>query len=91
MLSEANSLILMLELANGGKSNSVETTGLTESESKTEETAAVTDYLEPRCTLTTNTVVLSQVVPEMDNGMMSNAPNHSMVRRSESLQSRILT
>jgi hypothetical protein len=58
---------------------------LTESESKTEEIAAVTDYQEPKFTLTINIVELFQAVPEMANGMMSNAQNHSMVRKSDSL------
>jgi hypothetical protein len=91
MLSKANSLTPIRVQVNGGKSNSAETTGLTESESKTEETAAVTDYLEPKFSLTTNIVELSQGVLEMANGMMSSAQSHSMVRRSDSLLSKIPT
>jgi hypothetical protein len=91
MLSKANSLTPIRVQVNGGRSNSTETTGLTESESKTEETAAVTDYLEPKFSLTTNIAELSQVVLEMANGMMSSAQSHSMVRRSESLLSKIPT
>jgi hypothetical protein len=70
MLSKTGSLIPKKELDNGGKLDSTNNTGLTESEFKTEEIAAETDWEEPKFMLTSNCVEPFQWVPKTDSGMM---------------------
>jgi hypothetical protein len=78
---DPSSHIPMLELVNGGKSDSIKDTLLTESEFKTEEIAAVQDLEEPRSMLITNSVELFLWELKMDNGTMSNAQDHFSVQR----------
>ena len=80
---DPNSLIPTLELTNGGKLASTKDTTSTESESSTEETAAVTDFHQLRSMLTTSSVELFQVMPRMVNGTLSSAPSHSLDRKLE--------
>jgi len=67
-LSEISSLTPTPVLANGGRFNSTNNTGLTESRFSTEETAVEIDSQVSRCSLTTNSVDKYQVVPETDSG-----------------------
>jgi len=73
MLSKENSLILVKELINGGKSNSLKITRLVESKFLIEKTVVEIDWQEREFILITNIVDLYQVVPKKGNGMMSNA------------------
>jgi hypothetical protein len=73
MLSETDSLIPTEAEANGGKSTSEEATGLVESDSKTEETAADKDLPEPRSMLETNTADPCQPEPTTEDGTLSDA------------------
>jgi hypothetical protein len=78
---DPNSLTPTKELVSGGRFNSHDHTGLTESEFSIEEIAVVTDSEEQWYMLTTNYANLSQVVQVTVNGMRSNAANLSMVEK----------
>jgi hypothetical protein len=73
----------MQELANGGKSVSAKDTTSTESESSTEETAVAEDLVELKSWLIISSVDLFQEEQETDNGTMSNAQDHFLVKRSD--------
>jgi hypothetical protein len=67
----ANSLTLYKELVNGGKLNSrVVSSGSVESESLTEKTTVVKDWMELKSSLIINSVVQSQKVLKWANGIM---------------------
>jgi len=73
MLSKENSLTLVKELINGGKSYSLKLTRLVESKFLIEKTVVEIDWQGREFILITNIVDLYQVVPKKGNGMMSNA------------------
>jgi hypothetical protein len=84
MLSETDSLIPTEAKANGGKFTSEEATGLVESHSKTEETAADIDLPEPRFTLVADTADHSHPKLTRQDGTLSDAEvEHNMETESE--------
>jgi len=66
----------------GGLSHSQDNTGLTESESRTEEIAAEEDLPEPRSLLTTNCADQFKMEPETELGTKSNAQDQCGVKQS---------
>lgn len=82
-LEAENSPIPTKVLANGGKSNSIKDTGLTELEFLTEETAVAKDSIRQRFLLATTCADLL-VAEEMANGIQSSALNQSMEEKLDS-------
>jgi hypothetical protein len=76
-----NSLTPIKEKVNGGKFDSPDNTGLTESELRTDKAAAVTDFQLYKSLLMMNNVEKYQVMPRTDNGMKLNVNSHSLVRK----------
>jgi hypothetical protein len=88
---EQDSHTLIEVLANGGKSNSINDTMLTELRFSTEEIAAEEDLLEQRSLLTARFAVKFKMELETVNGILLNAQDHSWVKRSDLLLSKTHT
>jgi hypothetical protein len=84
MLSETNSLTPTKVSVNGGKLKPLKNTGLIKSSFLTEKTAAEKDSQEPKFSLVRNYVDQFKMEHSRENGMKSNVPNHSSVRKLES-------